>query len=308
MTKDEMVLQVKKGMVEEMNNGQRQSGCKAGWFVLPFFLFIFFWAIPAQAAENADCLNCHKNSRLSKGKKDGSLLSLYVNEEAFKASVHGAAGMGCTDCHQEAKPNVHPAEGFTPVGCASCHPDQVEAYKKTTHGMVWESGDERAPMCQDCHTSHYIRKINDPQSPVQASRLPEACVKCHEQAKIPEGFLTALATYRVTGHRKVNLGDRYEMKRCVNCHPENVGHPQKPGPPPSCVKCHDRSVSTPLLLGPIHLKMSFSEQPIPYLLRILYGAGLFFVVIGIIGIFAYRFYLRKKKGEEGTDKPTEGGQ
>ena len=291
-----------------MFSGQRQSGCKVRWFLLPFFLFVFFWATPVQAAENADCLNCHKNPRLSKGKKDGSLLSLYVNEEAFKTSVHGAAGMGCTDCHQEAKPNFHPAAGFPEVGCASCHPDQMETYKKTTHGMLWDSGDERGPKCQDCHTSHYIRKVKDPQSPVQASRLPGVCVKCHEEAKSPEGFLESLATYRLLGHGKVNLADRYDTQRCANCHPENTGHSQKPGTASSCVKCHDRSLSSPLLLGPLHFKMSFSDQPIPYLLRILYGAGLIFVVIGMIGIFAYRFYLRKKKAGEGSDKPAEGEQ
>jgi hypothetical protein len=302
------VLQDKKGMVDEMSSGRRQGGCKARWFLLPFFTFFLFWATTAQAAENADCLNCHKNPRLSKGKKDGSLLSLYVNEEAFKASVHGAAGMGCMDCHQEAKPTFHPAAGFPEVGCASCHPDQVETYKKTTHGMVWESGQERAPQCQDCHTSHYMRKIIDPQSPVQASRLPGVCVKCHEEAKSPEGLLATLATYRLMGHRKVNLADRYDTQGCANCHPENTGHPQKQGATPSCVQCHDRSLSSPLLLGPIHFKMSFADQPIPYILRILYGGGLTFVVIGGIGFFAYRFYLRKKKTKEGADKPAEGEQ
>jgi hypothetical protein len=54
--------------------------------------------------------------------------------------------------------------------------------------------------------------------------------------------------------------------------------------------------------------MSFADQPIPYLLRILYGAGLIIVVICGIGFFAYRFYVRKKKANEGADKPAEGEQ
>jgi hypothetical protein len=287
---------------------QRRMGFKVRFLLFPFFVFLSLGGFSAQAAENADCLNCHKNPRLSKGKKDGSLLSLYVNEEGFKASVHGAAGMGCTDCHQEAKPTFHPAAGFPEVGCATCHPDQAEAYKKTTHGMVWESGQESAPKCQDCHTSHYMRKMNDPQSPVQASRLPGVCVKCHEEARSPGGFLATLATYRLMGHRKVYLADRYDRRGCANCHPENTGHAQKKGAASSCVQCHDRSLSSPLLLGPIHFKMSFADQPIPYILRIFYGVGLIFVVIGGIGFFAYRFYLRKKKTKEGTDKPAEGEQ
>ena len=109
---------------------------------------------------------------------------------------------------------------------------------------------EQAPKCQDCHTSHYIRKIGDPKSPVQASRLPEICVKCHEAAKPPKGFFTALATYRIMGHPKTDLEYRYDTRGCANCHPQNAGHPQKETRGPSCVKCHDPSAATPLLLGP----------------------------------------------------------
>jgi hypothetical protein len=300
------VLQDRKGMVDEMTGGQRQGGCKARWFLLPFFTFFLFWATTAQAAENADCLNCHKNLNLSKGEKDGSLLSLYVNEEAFKASVHGAAGMGCPDCHQEAKPTFHPAEGFPEVGCTSCHAEAAEAYKKTTHGMVLESGLERAPKCQDCHTSHYIRKIGDPQSPVNASYLPNACSKCHEEANPPRGFFASLATYRIMGHRKVNLGTRCDTQGCANCHPENTGHPQKQERTPSCAKCHDRSAETAVLLGPIHSKMSFKDQPLPFVLRILYGAGFVIVVIGCLAFFFYRSYRRMKAKKGSSGKPAEG--
>ena len=275
---------------------------------LPCLAFLFFWVFTAQAADNAECLKCHKNPRLSKGKKDGSLLSLYVNEEAFQASVHGSAGMGCTDCHAEAKPNVHPAEGFPEVGCANCHQDSAEAYKKTAHGMILESGLENAPKCYDCHTTHSIRKINDPRSPVQALHLPDACAKCHKAARPPRGFLTALATYRIMGHPKTDLEYRYDARACNQCHPDNTGHPQKQGPAPPCVKCHDPSASTPLLLGPIHFKRSFQEQPVPFLLRILYGTGIIVVILGGMAFFGYRTYSRKKaQKKEEAEKPA-GGQ
>jgi Cytochrome c3 len=284
---------------------KKRSLTEAGRILLPLVALLFMWALSAQAAENADCLKCHQNPRLSKGKKDGSLLSLHVDAESFKASVHGAAGMGCSDCHQEAKPNVHPAEGFSEVGCANCHQDQAEAYKKTSHGMMLESGMEQAPKCQDCHTSHYIRKIGDPKSPVQASRLPEICVKCHQAANPPKGFFTALATYRIMGHPKTDLEYRYDTRGCSNCHPQNAGHPQKETRGPTCVKCHDPSAATPLLLGPIHVKMSL-DQPVPFLLRFVYGAGLAFVVLGFVGFFGYRTYRRKKAKPE-SEKPSDGG-
>jgi len=284
-----------------MVKGEKRSFLKTGRILLPFLALLFLWTLAGQAADNAECLNCHRNSRLSKGKEDGSLLSLYVNEEAFKASVHGAAGMGCTDCHQEAKPNVHPAGGFSEAGCANCHQDEAEAYKKTSHGMMLESGMERAPKCQNCHTAHYIRKINDPQSPVQPSRLSEACAQCHGAAKPLRGFFNALATYRLMGHPKTDLEYHYNTQRCANCHPENTGHPLKQGRTPSCVKCHDPSVSTPLLLGPVHLKMSFQDQPVPFILRILYGVGLVAVILAGVVFFGYRTYRRKKTKPEGEN-------
>ncbi len=272
--------------------------------LLPFLALFFLWVAFAQAAENSECLKCHKNTRLSKGKKDGSLQSLYVNEEAFKVSVHGAAGMGCTDCHQEAKPNAHPAEGFSDVGCAGCHQDAAEAYKKTSHGMLRESGMEKAPRCADCHTSHYICKVDDPQSPVSRTRISNACYNCHKEIKPPRGFFSSLATYRIMGHPKSDLEYSYNTRECSNCHPQNAGHPAKEAQGPGCVKCHDPSAATPLLLGPLHVKMSL-DQPIPFLLQFLYGFGLIVVVVGGIAFFGFRSYQRKKSKAEG-EKPPEG--
>ena len=289
-----------------MGKREKRGLWKLGQTLFPLLAFLLIGAFSVQATEDAECLKCHKNPRLSKGKKDGSLLSLYVNEEAFKASVHGAAGMGCVACHQEAKPDVHPAEGFPEVGCTNCHQDSAEAYKQTSHGMMLESGMERAPKCVDCHTSHYIRKVSDPQSPVRASRLPEACANCHEVSKPPKGFLMALDTYRITGHPKTDLGGSYDTQGCANCHPENAGHPQKKGPGPSCVKCHDPSASKPLLLGPIHFKVSLWEQPVPFLLRFLYGAGLILAVLACGAFFGYRTYTRKKGRKAQGEKPAEG--
>jgi hypothetical protein len=173
--------------------------------------------------------------------------------------------------------------------------------------MLLESEVEDAPKCQDCHTSHYIRKISDPASPVNAAHLSSACSKCHWQAKSPKGFLATLATYRVTGHRKVYLGAEYDTKVCANCHPENAGHSQKPGMAASCAKCHDRSVQTPLLLGPIHSRMSFKDQPVPFFLLILYGAGIVILALGFIGYFSFRFYQKRKK-RGGSESPAEGEQ
>jgi len=284
----------------KMSKSQERKGYEKYFILLLWGVLLFIWGGPAQGADDAACLKCHQNPRLSKGKKDGSLLSLYVNAESFRTSVHGAGGLGCTDCHQEARPDAHPAEGFAKVDCAQCHQEAVEAYKKTTHGMMWASGLENAPQCADCHTAHYMRKINDPASSVSAQNLPQACAKCHEEAKPGPGLLATLASYRLKGHPKVNLNYRYDTQICANCHPENTGHPQKEVRKSECVKCHDKSYATPALLGPIHFKVSWESQPVFYIMRFLYGIGIVMAVIVAAGSYAYHFYRRRKKASEKT--------
>lgn len=265
------------------------------YFVLLLCGFLFFSGSEAIAAvDNAACLKCHKNPRLSKGKKDGSLLSLYVDESAFQVSVHGAAGLGCTDCHQDARPDVHPVEGIGAINCDNCHQDVAEAYKKTSHGMMLESGMENAPKCTNCHGAHYIRQIKDPASPLATPNISKVCAACHEEAKPVKGFLASLASFRLKGHPKTGLDQRYDTQNCVNCHPENTGHPQKEIVKSTCVRCHDKSYATPLLLGPIHFKNSGESQPLYYGLRIFYGVSLTMGVIAILSIYAYRFFRRRK--------------
>ncbi len=278
-----------------MSKGRIRKEIKKYFLLLVGGTLFCFWGGVVDGADNAACLKCHQNPRLSKGKKDGSLLSLYVNAASYQASVHGTAGLNCTDCHQEARPDVHPAEGFAAVNCANCHAEAAEDYKKTTHGMMLESSLENAPRCADCHTAHYIRKINEPESPVAPSRLAQTCAKCHEEARPERSLLANLASFRLKGHPKTGLNYRYDTQLCANCHPENAGHPQKETGKPICLKCHDKSYFTPLLLGPIHFKTSWESQPLFYIMRFFYGLGLATVIIAALGICAYRLYRRRKK-------------
>jgi hypothetical protein len=61
---------------EKMYKGQMKKAEFMGWLFFALFAFFFCGIWPARAADNAACLQCHQNSGLSKGKKDGSPLSL----------------------------------------------------------------------------------------------------------------------------------------------------------------------------------------------------------------------------------------
>ena len=73
---------------------------------------------PAPKPTNEDCLACHGDSTMTKD-VNGKAVSLYVNPETFKNSIHGGM-FTCVDCHSDVKTSPHDA---TPakICCASCH-------------------------------------------------------------------------------------------------------------------------------------------------------------------------------------------
>ena len=55
------------------------------------------------------------------------------------------------------------------------------------------------------------------------------------------------------------------------------------------------------------VKSSFGDQPVPYILRFLYGAGLILAVLACVGFFGHRTYKKKKAGNKEGEKPAGGG-
>src|SRR5258705_8639800 len=88
-------------------------------------LGLVFTVLPAFAAQeptpkpsNEDCLVCHSYSTMTKD-ANSKQVSLYVNPDAFKNSIHGGM-FTCVDCHSDIKSSPHettPAK----VSCAQCH-------------------------------------------------------------------------------------------------------------------------------------------------------------------------------------------
>jgi hypothetical protein len=57
--------------------------------------------------------------------------------------------------------------------------------------------------------------------------------------------------------------------------------------------------------------MTLQDNPLQFILRILYGLGFVVVIIGAVGFFGYRTYKKKKApkpegGGEGTQPPESG--
>jgi len=174
------------------------------------------------SADNAGCLMCHSAKSLHKTVR-GEKVSLYVDSQAFQASVHGAKA--CVDCHTDLKgqPLAHKPDP-APVQCARCH---RLARPDTIHKGV--GLDQGPPRCQDCHGSHYIRPREDPSSNMCPASSEPMCTQCHSEAKIFD-------LYRRSAHGAARDGSSARVAACVQCHP--VHTPYIADSPILCGKCH----------------------------------------------------------------------
>jgi len=125
-------------------------------------------------------------------------------EERVKKSVHGnGGGLGsaaektavggrtkrnptCTDCHQgHHMLHSDQAEFRLQVAnnCGNCHADLSSRYALSMHGQLTHQGYSAAANCADCHGSHDILPIDDPNSQLaQGENRLRTCQKCHVYA------------------------------------------------------------------------------------------------------------------------------
>ncbi len=168
--------------------------------------------IEDQSRTNATCYNCHNahyifpkesmervERRLDipnicgtchTAQKDAYLTSVHGNEVRQNGNLNAAV---CIDCHM---PTMHDIESPKDPSiklqithnCGNCHDKQLKTYMGTYHGQVNRLGYAHTAKCFDCHGSHAIKRVENPESSVHANNRLQTCRKCHENAT--EGFIT----------------------------------------------------------------------------------------------------------------------
>lgn len=140
----------------------------------------------AAAIENTDCFECHADKKLTKKDAGGKAISLFVDQKAYAASVHGTNA--CVSCHADIRELPH-EEKLKPVGCRSCHPGPTDRYLKSDHGAALARGVTEAPACADCHgLPHAIVAAGSTNSPVARLNIAATCARCHGKADEMEKF------------------------------------------------------------------------------------------------------------------------
>ncbi|MFH0864912.1 MAG: hypothetical protein V1904_01865 [Bacteroidota bacterium] len=130
------------------------------------------------------CANCHK-----------SIYEEYIDSDHSILKSDGINKLPtCADCHSAHVITEIDGDKFmTQVThqCGSCHEDLAETYLETYHGKAYLLGYLKAAKCSDCHGSHNILKVSNPNSMVGYKNIVTTCKKCHENANLRfTGYLT----------------------------------------------------------------------------------------------------------------------
>ncbi len=116
----------------------------------------------------------------------------YGVEQTFKQSVHwvgkhDAEGKkelptceGCHSSHTISRTEGGDFRVRMMDQCGRCHEDEATTFFDTFHGKASRLGAVAAAKCYDCHGTHNILPVTDPDSTLSRSNVVETCGQCHE--------------------------------------------------------------------------------------------------------------------------------
>ena len=159
------------------------------------------------------CLNCHADPTLSMTFPNGDVLSLHLDGEEFRQSVHGTR-LACSDCHQRnltiphQAPRVQSRRQLAVVeyeACKRCHFDNYTRTLDSMHFDAMAEGKDDAPICTDCHGAHNIIRLTE-----SHATIAQTCSKCHED--IADEYQAS-----VHGSALAEEGNP-DVPVCITCH------------------------------------------------------------------------------------------
>jgi cytochrome b subunit of formate dehydrogenase len=197
------------------------------------------------------CADCHSNPGLTQ-----EYQMKYPQAAAqYQESIHGRALMemglivapSCNDCHgvhdikRAVDRNSPIHEANVAKTCGQCHVKVEAIYNQSVHGQLVLKGDNRGPVCTDCHTAH---EVEPPRNGHFKMASDKRCGRCHQDR---------LTHYRDTYHGKaMALGKpniASDVAACYDCHGHHdVLPPSNPASRLSqanilvtCQKCHPKA-------------------------------------------------------------------
>jgi predicted CXXCH cytochrome family protein len=230
------------------------------------------------------CFTCHSRENLGAVEVGGESKSLYVDQAAYQASVHGLHT--CNGCHLGFSHNPHAvvsnAADFAQIAresCRSCHANQFAMYEDSYHGTLKKGESAQginAPDCVDCHGAHDVRPAT---SAAFRSQIADICGRCHGARK---------GTYLDTYHGKAVLLGREAAATCTDCHGTHsilpVGNARSTLSSQNilatCQKCHP-DANKNFASFRVHITATSPKAP-----SVVFWVSLFYIVL-IAGVFTF---------------------
>ncbi|GBE00060.1 doubled CXXCH motif [bacterium BMS3Abin07] len=134
--------------------------------------------------ETVICLQCHSKQGVVFRFHNGETLSVYVNTDEYRMSVHNF--LGCPDCHRGFSVDKHPKRRFrsrkqyklqASLICRRCHKNDEIASKPIHASLLAEEKKGRSPVCADCHGAHSVMPVTGGKIFISEKKY---CMGCHE--------------------------------------------------------------------------------------------------------------------------------
>ena len=194
------------------------------------------------------CGRCHREGEQAAVAYAGDEHEIVNN---YTMSIHGKGLLEsglmvtatCIDCHtsHSEKPvadstsSVHPSN--IAATCAQCHLGIYEGFKNSVHSPTVTTTEKDLPVCNDCHLSHTIKRVDVGDFRQQ---ILDQCGNCH---------LDVTESYFETFHGKVSKLGAEQTAKCYDCHgAHNILPPSNPesllsraNVVETCKTCHPNS-------------------------------------------------------------------
>lgn len=197
---------------------------------------------------NEYCLECHGKPDQIRELPSGEPLYLTVDSELFAASVHGAEGYACVQCHTAIREYPHAestAQDRRDVtlqmagACKDCHANNYEKTADSVHQKAQDAGERNAAVCSDCHNPHEQPRLNikgtEALFPEARVHIPQTCARCHSEI---------YNTYKQSVHgAALTKEGNPDVPTCIDCHGvHDIADPTtvefRLNSPQMCAKCH----------------------------------------------------------------------
>jgi nitrate/TMAO reductase-like tetraheme cytochrome c subunit len=244
------------------------------------------------------CAKCHGDAKVI----EQGHIAIGNVAELYKDSIHGKAvsqsglmvAANCTSCHgshdvrKKSDPDSKVFRRNIPLTCGTCHEGIKTQYDAGVHGVAIGKGNDKAPVCADCHTAHQIQRAD-----VTSWKLDtiKECGTCHADK---------IKTYRDTFHGQVTSLGFVRVAACSDCHGAHEIHGSKD--PKSmvstanrlqtCRKCHPTAGPNFAQYDPHADKHDPNGNVVLY-----YAAGFMkWLLIGVFGVFGLHAVLWLPRG------------